>query len=256
MGPLTALAELLAPHRCPACGGRAAPPWCAGCGRGARALVAADTCPRCGLPGVDARDDHGCWPAGGPVARSVAAYVYGRPVADAIVAGKAGGAWAVWPALGRELGAALSAAEPAAELVVPVPTDPRRRRRRGVDHTAVLATEVGRALELPVAAVLAVAPGRTDQGERPTESRWAVPLTAFRPRRLLPPLRVLLVDDVLTTGGTAWAAAAALRRGGAAEVVLGVVARAGRHPLRGVAAPSGRAHTAEPSPGERPSARP
>lgn len=245
MGPLGALVELLVPSRCPTCRARAEPPWCRSCAPGVRVIDPGGACERCGLPDTGRGDAHGCWPADGPVARSVSAFTYSGPVADAVVAAKAGGAWSLWPPLGSALAATLAATDVSGELVVPVPTDPRRRRARGVDHTWLLATAVARELAVPIVAALAVQPGRVDQGERPMASRRDVPLAAFRPSRRVPRRRAILVDDVLTTGGTAWAAAAALRRAGAAEVVLGTVARAGRHVL----GPRGAGDTSASAPG-------
>ncbi|MBW3658184.1 MAG: hypothetical protein KY457_06070 [Actinobacteria bacterium] len=163
--------------------------------------------------------------------RSIAAFVYEGPVADAVVGAKAGGGWAAWPPLGEALAATLVAAGVTGDLVVPVPTDPRRRRLRGVDHTDVLAGAVATVLAVPTVPALHVRAGRTDQAEQPVAVRRDVALDAFRPARRLPPVRALLVDDVLTSGGTSWSAAAALRRAGAREVTVAVVARAGRHPL-------------------------
>lgn len=231
MGPLRAVAELLAPSRCPSCGGRAPAPWCRACAPAVRVIDPGTACGRCGLADAGRRDGHGCWPSDGPVARSIAAFVYEGPVADAVVAAKAAGVWSSWPPLGAALAATLLAAGVGADLVVPVPTDPRRRRLRGVDHTAVLAGAVASEFAVPTVPALHVRPGRRDQAERPVALRRDVALDAFRPTRRLPPVRALLVDDVLTSGGTSWSAAAALRRAGAAEVVVAVVARAGRHRL-------------------------
>jgi predicted amidophosphoribosyltransferase len=64
------------------------------------------------------------------------------------------------------------------------------------------------------------------RGRASREQRWANAQGAFRlaPWGRLPGVRVLLVDDVLTTGATADAAADALRRGGAAQVHVAVLA--------------------------------
>lgn len=230
---LSALPGLLAPHRCPRCGCRAEPPWCGTCDRDARRVPAFLACPRCGLPETDAGGSHPCWRADAPVSRSVHAYLYGGPVAEAIVAGKVAGAWAVWPALGDQLGEHAARASLEASVVVPVPTEPGRRRRRGVDHTAMLATAVGRRLGLPVRQLLTALPGQPDQGRRPVAERRQLPPEVFGCARVIPAVHALLVDDVLTTGGTATAAAARLRAAGASRVSLLTVARAGRHPLGG-----------------------
>lgn len=160
------------------------------------------------------------------MASTRSAYRYAGPVAAAVVAGKARGATAVWAPLGARLAAAVAARPPPVTAVTWVPTDPRRRRRRGVDHAAVLAAAVAWRLERPRVALLRARPGRPDQASRPAQARARVDPAAFVPVGPAPDV-VLLVDDVLTTGATARAAAAALRRAGAGEVHLAVLARAG-----------------------------
>lgn len=232
MGWTRAVTDLLAPPRCPACGRRSPPPWCTACDRGVQRAATPDAgCGRCGLGGADPGDGHPCWAAAAPVARSLVPYAYAGPVADAVVAGKAAGLTAVWPALGARLAGYLASARPAVDVVVPVPTDPRRHRARGVDHTAALARAVASGLDLPAAPLLTVAPGLPDRGRRARGDRWALPPDAFRARAAVRGARVLLVDDVVTTGTTAAAAATAALVGGGRVVVLGVVARAGLHRL-------------------------
>lgn len=153
-----------------------------------------------------------------------------------MVAGKARGATAVWPAMGEHLADAVRDADIAQpDAVTWVPTDPRRIRQRGVDHAEVLARRVASAVDGPASRLLSVARRRPDQARLPEDQRRRVPDGAFRAARDVPGGHVLLVDDVVTTGGTAHAAARALRRAGAARVTLGTLARAGdrRLGLRG-----------------------
>jgi predicted amidophosphoribosyltransferase len=131
-------------------------------------------------------------------------------------------------ALGRRLEAALT--EPAGVwLVVPVPGDRRRVRRRGVDHALLLAAAVASTLGRRAV----VRPGlsrarrtRPQAGLNDAERRANLEgAVAWR----LGPLGgapVVLVDDVLTTGATARACRAALAAAGAGRVVVAVAARA------------------------------
>lgn len=162
---------------------------------------------------------------------SVSTFRYEGPVADAIIAAKLRGARAAWPALGDLLAATVRNRLDAVDVVVPVPTDPGRRRRRGVDHTAVLAARVGAVTGLPFRPLLVAAGPLPDQGLRPAADRARLPAEPFRSTHALDGANVLVVDDVMTTGATAEAAARSLRRAGAATVSVAVLARAGDHRL-------------------------
>lgn len=213
--PFTAVLDLFAPPRCPACRRRGAgAPWCPSC---AAAVVPAPDpgCVRCGGP---RRLGHGCWPPDAPIDRTVVAVDYAGPVAAAVVTAKVGGATASWSALGDVLVDRLGRDPPPVDVVTWVATSPVRARRRGVDHAAVLARCAAAAVGAPAAALLAL-----ERGAGGEELQ--------RARRPLPASSVLLVDDVLTTGATAARAAWALRRAGAGEVHLAVLARAGDHDL-------------------------
>lgn len=111
--------------------------------------------------------------------------------------------------------------------LVPVPLHPRREAERGFNQAALLARALGRLLGRPLWPE-ALRRGRDTavQSRLPGGRRRANVRDAFRCPRPLPPLRLALVDDVLTSGATAEAAVQALLRAGAAAVEVWVLARA------------------------------
>ena len=115
-------------------------------------------------------------------------------------------------------------------LLVSVPLHRARRRRRGFDQAAWLASRLGDRLGLRVAVgALARVRATRPQGDARVLSRAANVRGAFsvcrRRARGLRGRDVLLVDDVWTTGATARACAAQLRAAGAASVSLLVACR-------------------------------
>jgi len=74
---------------------------------------------------------------------------------------------------------------------------------------------------------------RPDKHILSLEERWESVRGAFatRPGSQVDKLRVLLVDDVMTTGATLDACAKVLREAGARSVIALTVARAARNPL-------------------------
>jgi predicted amidophosphoribosyltransferase len=113
--------------------------------------------------------------------------------------------------------------DPAPTVVTWVPSTVRRRSRRGVEHTALLARAVARRLGVPARRLLLRAPGRA-QSERDLVSRRRGP--RLRARRVPAGAAVLVVDDVVTTGTSLATAASALRRAGATRVTAVAVAAA------------------------------
>jgi ComF family protein len=128
----------------------------------------------------------------------------------------------------------LEAERLAADVVVPVPLHRARERERGYNQAALLSKPLAKRLRLPHKAVLLMRTrARPDKQLLSLEERWESVRGAFatRPGSQVDNLRVLLVDDVLTTGATLDACARALRDAGAKSVVGLTVARAIRNPL-------------------------
>jgi ComF family protein len=133
------------------------------------------------------------------------------------------------PVLGRYLKRALPV-EQQFDLIVPMPLHWRRRWQRGFNQAGLLACEVARRFDLPVTNIVRRRKATLQQAGLTNAKRRANVSGAFRVRRgaRLDGLRILLVDDVLTTGATAAACARVLKRGGAAHVTVLALARTDR----------------------------
>lgn len=114
------------------------------------------------------------------------------------------------------------------DLIVPVPLHPAKRREREFNQAERLATRLGKVLQLPVSSktLRRIEPTRTQtqltREQRATNVRNAF---ALRDGIDVEGLRIIVVDDVLTTGATTNACAKVLRQHGAAEVCVWTVAR-------------------------------
>ena len=116
-----------------------------------------------------------------------------------------------------------------ADVVVPVPAHALRLRERGYNHAELIAKPLARWLGLPCRSYLLVrSRPRPDKLRLTQRERWRSVRGVYTIRQGLrvDNLRVLLVDDVLTTGATLDACSRALRKAGAAKVVALTVARA------------------------------
>ena len=109
-----------------------------------------------------------------------------------------------------------------AELIVPVPTHPWRRWRRGFDLAADLGAEVARRHGQPVRPLLAKALTAPNQAERTEGQRRRLPRKAFRLKdpAAVADRHILLVDDAWTTGTSLLRCAQALQAAGATVDVL------------------------------------
>lgn len=197
------LLDLVAPRVCPACDGALAAGQMGFCGACAPLLD----------PGERA-------------GRAVAAYVYGGPMADAILALKYGGRTEHATVLGRLLAERAVELAGSVDAVVPVPLHPARLRERGFNQSALLARPVARALAVPL-----VTSDLRRVRDTPPQASLAARARATNVRGAFlalhaPASRVLLVDDVRTTGATLAECAEALVTAGVDEVITLVLARA------------------------------
>lgn len=161
-----------------------------------------------------------------------APYRYEFPLPELIHRFKYRGQIAIGRILGTLLGRRLAErGRPRVDAIVPVPLHPAREARRGYNQAREIAGFAADLLQLPLRAELA-------RRVRDTEEQAALPALvraenvagAFAISAAVPPLRVAIVDDVLTTGATSEELARALRSAGCRRVEVWTVARAGPGP--------------------------
>jgi ComF family protein len=117
-----------------------------------------------------------------------------------------------------------------ADVVVPVPLHRERQRERGYNQVDLIAKPLARKLSLAYGPFLVRRKPRPDQHILTVRERWESARGAFATENpgQVDNLRVLLLDDVLTTGATLDACAKVLREAGAKSVIGLTVARAAR----------------------------
>lgn len=106
------------------------------------------------------------------------------------------------------------------DAIVPIPLDRRSLLEREFNQAEILAAEISRTLGIPMKSVLdkhplSVKQSRLTKKERQINLRGAFYLKSGKN---ITDLRLLLVDDVMTTGSTAQEAARTLKQAGAKKV--------------------------------------
>lgn len=238
------------------------PQTCDGCGLGSDGLCPA--CRRALLPSPrrvklahGPPEPAGCWAAAG----------YDGPVRELLIAFKERGRVGLGAPLGHTLAASVAwlltsaaAAGPPdsrwrdpAVVLVPVPSAARARRRRGYDHSLLLAGHAARHLctvghPARVQPVLRLARTTADQAGLDRAARLAnlrgavatqrTAAEQLRDRQRATGCSVVVVDDIVTTGATLAACVLALVDSGVV-VTGGAVVAATRHPALASVAQSG-----------------
>src|SRR2546430_646736 len=114
------------------------------------------------------------------------------------------------------------------DVIVPVPLHPARQRERGFNQASLLAELLSAQTSIPVKPLLERTRYTTTQTALDRSERMENLHNAFRLRKNadVRGLRVLLVDDVLTTGATLIDCARGLKRVGEVYVLAATAARA------------------------------
>ena len=214
----------------------ALPPRCAGCG-----IIVDDVhsfCPDCWKL-VDFLGESGCVTCGIPlqateqktcgvclaraprIERTRAAVAYGDLARSLAIRLKYGRKVAIARTMARYMAPLVGEGDD--RLLVPVPLHRTRLWGRGLNQSALVASELSRRLGIAADHSALARTRRTPplKGMSPLQRRKTV-AGAFRvrDRRSVAGKTVILVDDVLTTGSTADACARTLKRAGAARVEL------------------------------------
>ncbi|HTC19093.1 MAG TPA: ComF family protein [Stellaceae bacterium] len=231
-----ALLDLLLPPRCLRCGEAVSEQGalCAECWHKI-SFIGTACCDCCGLPfDLDLGQDTLCALCARdkpPFSRARSAMRYDEESRPLVLAFKHGDKLQLAPALGRFMRRAGASLLAETDVIVPVPLHWTRLFARRYNQAAVLAHAVGKASGIPVGADwlqrrrATPSQGRQSRTERRRNVAGAF---AVKHGRKVENLRVLLIDDVLTTGATVAECAMVLLKAGAMRVDVLTLARTSR----------------------------
>jgi competence protein ComFC len=236
-----ALLDLLFPPHCVAC--QSLGVWlCSNC-QGKIEIILPPVCPICGLPSEDPQTFGGstsvcerCQTLPLQLDGLRAYAFHAGPLRKAIHQFKYQDLRSLASPLGKLMSqgwATLTPSDLSIDAIVPVPLHPTRQRQRGYNQAALLATEVGVHLQLPIIQdVLVRTKATAPQVDLAAQERRANVQDAFRcTGNSLSGKHVMLIDDVCTTGSTLESACATLREAGTRSVWAYTLARARPGPL-------------------------
>jgi len=233
---LEAAASLLYPSVCTACGGsirpgdylcnqcetkaiRILPPFCQKCSEPFEgAITSAFTCANCAHRTIHFDAAVAAYRGRGIVREIIHVFKYGRQIHLRHLVAR----W-LYAALDDDRLSGLNF-----DVIVPVPLHPTRQRERGFNQASLLAELLSAQTSSPARPFLERIRYTTTQTALDRSERMENLHNAFRLRKNadVRGLRVLLIDDVLTTGSTLSECARVLKRAGALSVHAATAARA------------------------------
>jgi ComF family protein len=235
--PQSQLLSIVFPNRCIACSTltpQRSTPFCAVCNPSLIGPLIC--CFRCGIPITDWINEH--TPVCGrcmvrrvhPIEQSWWAFEYGGAVEQALQRLKYAKDWCIARPLGSLWRPPKSSVGDKVlwDALCPVPLHWHRRIQRGFNQATLIAHVIAKRLDLPLLVNGLFRTRSTSSQVRLRAQERALNVqNAFQVRhpRAIQGLRILLIDDVVTTGATVRACARALRRCGAASVSVWSVAR-------------------------------
>jgi ComF family protein len=206
---------------CPTCMGKAPrirAPFCMKCSQPfAGAITDLFTCANCEGRVLHFNAAVSCYRRQGPVRKVIHDFKYGRQLHLRHLAGRWLAETLNDPRLaGRRF-----------DCIIPVPLHAARKRERGFNQAELLAIELNRASGIALQDLLRRIRYTATQTQFDRSERMQNLKGAFRLRRgcVVRGLRVLLVDDVLTTGSTLSECASVLKKAGAISVHAATAAR-------------------------------
>ncbi len=218
--------DLLFPQRCVHCGADGSL-FCTSCETASTRLQASEVCRTCALPSRSGTCEN-CFSDPPALNRAIAVFTYQSEIRDAVTALK----YKDIRAISGRLGTLMAESMPnpnrtPIDTIVPVPISRSRLRSRGYNQSELLARQISESSGITLNSGLLerTADGTPQARTESIEERTANVQHAFRATTNLNELRILLVDDVMTTGATLNACATALKDSGAAWVGALVLAR-------------------------------
>jgi ComF family protein len=228
-GLISGLVNLLYPSACPTCSrptdNLSFAPFCTGCWKGI-GRYSGPSCRVCGVPLASVHADRcrNCLEAPPAFSRASSFGIYDATLASAVHHYKFLGIRRLSGPLADLL---LFFDATGIDAVVPVPLHPRALKDRGFNQSLLLAHALSKRKKLPliIDALRKVVDTRPQVGLSAKE-RAANVNKAFACASTLAGMKVLLIDDVMTTGATVNACSRQLLRSGAASVTVLTLARA------------------------------